>query len=144
MTTILTFDPVTPAIGGALIGLGAASLMLLNGRIAGVAGIFGEIFVSKNGDKAWRFAFILGLLAAPLLAGLGGHALPVPQVPGNWPVVILGGLLVGIGTRLGSGCTSAHGMCGIARLSRRSLVATGLFMSAAVIVVAVVRHGLGG
>jgi len=144
MTTVLAFDPIAPAIGGTLIGLGAASLMLLNGRIAGVSGIFGEVFTGKTGDRAWRVAFILGLIVAPMLAGLVGLALPVPEVPGNWAVVIVGGLLVGAGAKLGSGCTSAHGMCGVARLSRRSLVATMLFMGAAIVVVAVVRHGLGG
>ena len=141
MPTLLSFDPVAPAIGGALIGLGAASLMLLNGRIAGVSGIFGEVFTGRAGDRAWRIAFVLGLIVAPLLAGMAGLALPVPQVPGHWAAVIGGGLLVGIGARLGSGCTSAHGMCGVARLSLRSLVATALFMSAAVVVVAIVRHG---
>ncbi len=118
--------------------------MLLNGRIAGVSGIFGEALTGKSRDWAWRTAFIAGLIVAPLLAGGFGFNLPVPEVPGNWPVIIIGGLLVGIGARLGNGCTSAHGMCGVARLSRRSLVATMLFMSAAVVVVATVRHGIGG
>jgi uncharacterized protein len=144
MADLMTFDPVTPAIGGALIGLGAALLMLLNGRIAGVSGIFAEILYFRTGDWGWRVAFVLGLIAAPILAGLAGVGMPAPQMPSNWAVVIIGGLMVGVGARLGSGCTSAHGVCGVARLSPRSIVATALFMAAAATVVAVVRHGLGG
>ena len=137
------FTPVSAAIGGALIGLAAALLMLLSGRIAGISGILGES-LNTGTDKGWRLAFLAGLVAAPLLATLAGYGVPSPQMPGSWGVIVLGGLLVGFGTRLGTGCTSGHGICGIARLSPRSLAATALFMAAAIIVVFVTRHVLGG
>ena len=98
----------------------------------------------RSNDRAWRAAFLLGLVVSPILAHMIGFSLPAPQVQASWPVVIGGGLLVGAGARLGSGCTSGHGMCGVACLSRRSLLATALFMGAAIIVVAVGRHGIGG
>jgi len=137
------FTPVSAAIGGALIGLSAALLMLLSGRIAGISGILGES-LSAGTDRGWRLAFLAGLVAAPLLATIVGYAVPSPQMPGSWGVIVLGGLLVGFGTRLGTGCTSGHGICGIARLSPRSLAATALFMAAAIIVVFITRHVLGG
>jgi|SRR5262245_35389230 len=137
------FTPVSAAIGGALIGLSAALLMLLSGRIAGISGILGES-LNAGTDRGWRLAFLAGLVAAPLLATIVGYAVPSPQMPGSWGVIVLGGLLVGFGTRLGTGCTSGHGICGIARLSPRSLAATALFMAAAIIVVFITRHVLGG
>ncbi len=137
------FTPVSSAIGGALIGLSAALLMLLSGRIAGISGILGES-LNAGTDRGWRLAFLAGLVAAPLLATIVGYAVPSPQMPGSWGVIVLGGLLVGLGTRLGTGCTSGHGICGIARLSPRSLAATALFMAAAIIVVFITRHVLGG
>jgi uncharacterized membrane protein YedE/YeeE len=135
------FDPVSAAIGGALIGLAATLLMLLTGRIAGIAGIFGDLVDLAGGDRVWRLAFVLGLIAAPLVLAGAGHALRAPMMPG-WIVVVMAGLLVGFGTRLGNGCTSGHGICGIARLSPRSMAATVTFMAAAMLVVAVVRHAL--
>ena len=134
------FTPVSAAIGGALIGLSVALLMLLLGRIAGISGILGE---SLSTDKGWRLAFLAGLIAAPLVAILAGFGVASPQMPGSWGVIILAGLLVGFGTRLGAGCTSGHGICGIARLSPRSLTATAIFMAAAIIVVFVTRHVIG-
>ena len=134
------FTPVSAAIGGALIGLSVALLMLLLGRIAGISGILGE---SLSTDKGWRLAFLAGLIAALLVAILAGFGVASPQMPGSWGVIILAGLLVGFGTRLGAGCTSGHGICGIARLSPRSLTATAIFMAAAIIVVFVTRHVLG-
>ena len=136
------FTPVSAAIGGALIGLSVALLMLLSGRIAGISGILGES-LSADTDKGWRLAFLAGLIAAPLVAILTGFGVASPQMPGSWGVIILAGLLVGFGTRLGAGCTSGHGICGIARLSPRSLTATAIFMAAAIIVVFVTRHVLG-
>jgi uncharacterized membrane protein YedE/YeeE len=135
------FTPVSAAVGGALIGLSAVLLMLLLGRIAGISGILGECLVADS-DKGWRLAFLAGLIAAPLIAGLAGFGPARPQMPG-WGVVVVSGLLVGFGTRMASGCTSGHGICGIARLSPRSIAATVIFMAVAIIVVFVSRHVVG-
>jgi len=134
-------DPVSALIGGALIGLAAVLLMLLNGRIAGVSGILGEALTGE--ERGWRVAFLVGLVAAPLLLGAVGDPLPSPQMPASFAIVIAAGLLVGFGTRLGGGCTSGHGVCGIARFSPRSIAATLVFMATAMVVVAILRHGLG-
>jgi len=133
------FDPISAAIGGALIGLAATLLMLLTGRIAGISGILGDLVDLASGDRTWRLAFVVGLIAAPLALAAGGHALRAPAMP-PWPIIVAAGLLVGFGTRLGSGCTSGHGICGIARLSPRSLAATATFMAVAILVVALMRH----
>jgi uncharacterized protein len=138
------FTPLSAAIGGGLIGLSAVMLMLLTGRIAGISGIFGGLLDLKAGDKDWRIAFIAGLILAPLLAGWIGYGMPSPKLPSSWTVIIAAGLLVGFGTRLGGGCTSGHGICGVARLSPRSIAATAIFMLAAIATVAVTRHVLGG
>jgi uncharacterized protein len=138
------FTPVSAAIGGALIGLAAALLMLLTGRIAGVSGIFGGLLRLGTTDKGWRIAFVAGLILAPLTGTLAGYALAEPQMPASWGVIAIAGLLVGVGSRMGSGCTSGHGICGIARISPRSIVATAVFMAVAVATVAITRHGLGG
>lgn len=138
------FTPISAAIGGALIGLAAVLLMLFNGRIAGVTGIADGLFNPRTDDRLWRAAFVVGLIAAPLAAALVGHAIPMPQMPASYVVVAVAGLLVGFGTRLGNGCTSGHGICGIARLSLRSITATMVFMIAAIIVVALMRHVIGG
>jgi uncharacterized membrane protein YedE/YeeE len=138
------FTPVSAAIGGALIGLSAVLLMLLNGRIAGVTGVFAGLIDPVGTDRAWRATFIIGLIAAPLSAALVGFAIPIPNMPRSLAVVAAAGLLVGFGTRLSNGCTSGHGVCGIARLSLRSLTATAVFMVTAVIVVALTRHVVGG
>jgi uncharacterized membrane protein YedE/YeeE len=114
------FTPLSAAIGGALIGLAAALLMLTTGRIAGISGIFGGLLIGWNvPDREWRIAFIVGLILAPLSGTLLGYALVEPQMPTSWTMIVVAGLLVGFGTRLGGGCTSGHGM-------------------------AVTRHGLGG
>jgi uncharacterized protein len=136
------FTPVSAAIGGALIGLSVALLMLLLGRIAGISGILGESLAGGS-EKSWRLAFLAGLIAAPLVATVAGYGVASPQMPTSWGVVVVAGLLVGFGTRLGAGCTSGHGICGIARLSPRSLTATAIFMVAAIVVVFVTRHVLG-
>src|SRR5690349_5847633 len=133
--------PVLSALaGGALIGSAAAVLLLLDGRIAGISGILGGTLAS--GDRSWRLAFLAGLVAAPALyvALAGASAVRIDASPA---LLVCGGLLVGFGTRLGSGCTSGHGVCGMARLSPRSLAATGLFMAATVATVFVIRHVLG-
>jgi len=138
------FTPVSAAIGGGLIGLSSVLLMLLTGRIAGISGIFGGLMNVGGDDKSWRIAFLAGLILAPLIAGLAGYAMLPPQMPASWIVIIAAGLLVGFGTRLGGGCTSGHGICGVARLSFRSVTATAIFMLAAIATVAVTRHLLGG
>ena len=137
------FTPISAAIGGALIGLSAVLLMLFNGRVAGISGILGGLLNTQASDRAWRVTFIAGLIAAPLAVGAAGYAVPVPQLPGL-VVIAVAGLLVGFGTRLGSGCTSGHGICGIARLSPRSLAATMVFMASAIVVVALTHHVFAG
>jgi uncharacterized membrane protein YedE/YeeE len=138
------FTPISAAIGGALIGLSAVLLMLFNGRIAGITGIAAGLLDPLSSDRGWRATFIVGLIAAPLTAVLLGFQLPIPEMPVSYVTIAGAGLLVGFGTRLSNGCTSGHGVCGIARLSPRSIAATGIFMVAAMIVVAVTRHLIGG
>jgi uncharacterized membrane protein YedE/YeeE len=138
------FDPISALLGGALIGLASTLLMLLTGRIAGISGILGGTLTPAVPDKGWRLAFIAGLIVTPVLGSLLGYPLPPPEMPSNWLVIVAAGLLVGFGARLGGGCTSGHGVCGIARLSARSITATLIFMASAMVVVAIVRHGSGG
>jgi uncharacterized membrane protein YedE/YeeE len=138
------FTPLSAAIGGALIGLAAVMLMLFAGRAAGISGITAGILGIGSIDRGWRLAFIAGLILAPVAAMLAGYAVPVPQMPTSWIVVIAAGLLVGFGARLGGGCTSGHGICGIARLSKRSIAATMIFIGTAVVTVALMRHVIGG
>jgi uncharacterized protein len=138
------FTPVSAAIGGVLIGLSSLLLMLLIGRIAGISGIFAGLLGPGANEKGWRLAFVAGLVLAPLIAGAIGYPMAIPQMPANWAVVIAAGILVGFGTRLAGGCTSGHGICGIARLSVRSMTATAIFMLAALVVVAFTRHVLAG
>ena len=138
------FTPLSAAIGGALIGLATLTLMLLAGRVAGVAGITAGILGIGGTDRAWRIAFIAGLILAPVAAMLAGYAVPMPQMPASWAVTVAGGLLVGFGARLGSGCTSGHGICGFSRLSKRSVVATMMFVGTAMVTVALMRHVIGG
>jgi uncharacterized membrane protein YedE/YeeE len=133
------YTPLAALSGGIVIGLAAALFVLFNGRVAGISGIIGGLFRPKAGDTAWRIAFIAGLLAAPWLF----QALaPLPEIRVNAApaTLILAGLLVGIGTRYGAGCTSGHGVCGLARLSPRSLVATVSFMLTGFVTVFVIRH----
>jgi uncharacterized protein len=139
-----SFDPISALIGGALIGLASVLLTLLTGRIAGISGILGGCLTLVAGDKVWRLAFIAGLVLAAAASGLLGYPLPTPQMPASWVLIVTGGILVGFGARLGGGCTSGHGVCGIARLSTRSMLATAIFMATAVVVVAIMRHGFGG
>jgi len=138
------FSPFSAAIGGALIGLSAVLLMLLTGRLAGISGILAGCLGFEMGDKSWRIAFMAGLVLAPLISGAFGHTVPMPEMPANWSTIVAAGLLVGFGTRLGSGCTSGHGICGIARISARSITATAIFMTAAIAIVALTRHVFAG
>ena len=138
------FTPLSGLSGGVLIGLAAAALMLLTGRIEGISGIFGGLLTPHASDRGWRIAFIAGLLAAPLLAAMASGSLPTPKMPASLALTVVAGLLVGVGTRMGGGCTSGHGVCGTSRLSARSIAATLIFMAAAIVTVAIVRHGLGG
>jgi len=133
------FTPATALIGGALIGAAAAAFVVFNGRIAGVSGILGGLLRPARGDIAWRAAFVAGLVAAPLAYGVFA-ALPAIRVDTDIAVLIVAGLLVGVGTRYGSGCTSGHGVCGISRLSPRSIVATLAFMAAGFATVFATRH----
>ena len=132
------FTPWSALAGGMLIGLAAVMFALLNGRIAGISGVLGGLLKPVRGDVAWRAAFILGIVGAPLVYGLFS-ALPFIQIDAGYGLLIAAGLLVGVGTRYGSGCTSGHGVCGLARLSPRSLVATLVFMGAGFVCVFVVR-----
>ncbi len=136
------FTPWLSLAGGILLGIASALFILVNGRILGISGIVGGLLSPKAGDVAWRVAFVLGLLAAPMLyAGLRGPW--EVRIDAGWGTVVAAGLLVGIGTRYASGCTSGHGVCGLSRLSPRSLVATMSFMAAGFVVVYLVRHALG-
>ena len=137
------FTPGSALAGGALIGLAAALFIHANGRIAGISGIVGGLLRPTPGDRGWRLAFVLGMVAAPLLWGLAA-TLPPLIIVADWPLLVVAGLIVGISTRYGAGCTSGHGVCGISRLSPRSLVATLAFMGSGFATVYVVRHWLGG
>ncbi|HEX2520455.1 MAG TPA: YeeE/YedE family protein [Castellaniella sp.] len=136
------FTPWSALGGGILIGLAAALYVLLNGRIAGVSGVLGGLLRPRPTEVAWRLAFVAGLVATPSLFWLTGHPQSIP-IDTGYGALILAGLLVGAGTRFGSGCTSGHGVCGLSRLSPRSLVATVAFMAAGFVTVFVVRHVLG-
>ena len=141
------FTPLASFIGGALIGLSAVALMLLNGRIAGISGITAGLlsFSDAAPDRGWRLAFVIGLIAAPVLLALGGAGAPEISFVAPLPAMLLAGFLVGFGTVLGNGCTSGHGICGIARLSPRSIVATMVFMAAGFAATYLVQHHvLGG
>ena len=131
---LVQFTPLLSFLGGVLIGCAAWILLLFCGRIAGINGIIGDALSAGIRDRGWRLAFLIGIIVSPLLYGLV-HPLPVIEVSASWPVLMIAGLLVGIGTRYGSGCTSGHGVCGLSRLSSRSLVATLTFMGVAFITV---------
>ncbi|WP_072786712.1 YeeE/YedE family protein [Duganella sacchari] len=133
------FTPLAALTGGLLIGLAAALLIIFNGRIAGISGILGGVLKPHTGDIAWRFAFIAGLIVAPVIYAMV-FTLPAVSIEADTPTLIIAGLLVGLGTRYGSGCTSGHGVCGISRLSPRSMIATLIFMVAGFMTVYLVRH----
>ncbi|MEJ2041884.1 MAG: YeeE/YedE thiosulfate transporter family protein [Reinekea sp.] len=149
---IINFTPVSATVGGALIGLSAAILLLVKGRIAGISGIAGGIILPERGDLLWRIFFIGGLVVGGFLYRLFSgdstegllRGVEHIQAVVNAPLLILGGLLVGIGTTIGTGCTSGHGICGLARRSPRSLVATLSFMASGFMTVLIVHHLIGG
>jgi uncharacterized protein len=138
------FTPWASLSGGILLGVASALFILVNGRVLGISGILGGLLAPKSGDAGWRIAFLLGMLAAPLVYGLLTPAgfVKAPTIDAGFATVVAAGLLVGLGTRFGSGCTSGHGVCGLSRLSPRSLVATLAFMGAGFAMVFVVRHVL--
>jgi uncharacterized protein len=137
---VATFTPVSGLVGGLLLGLAAALLLALNGHISGISGIVGGLLAPKSSDAGWRVVFVVGLLlgAFGYMLATGG-AMPV-RMQASMPILIVAGLLVGFGTRLGSGCTSGHGLCGIARLSKRSIVASAVFFGVAMVTVFLTRH----
>jgi uncharacterized protein len=140
---VTEFTPWSAALGGVLIGSAAALLLLAQGRIAGVAGILRGVLWSLRGDTAWRVAFVAGLPLGAALVGWARGGLAI-EIAASAPQLALAGVLVGFGTQLGSGCTSGHGVCGLARGARRSLLATATFMVSGAATVYVVRHVLGG
>ena len=141
MTT--DFTPFASLAGGVLIGLAAVLLMALNGRIAGMTMMIAALLSPRSGGTAWRLAFLAGAVGGPVLAMLGGAEFAFAEPTSGW-LLVLGGVIVGVGVSLGSGCTSGHGVCGIARLSPRSIVATLTFMATTFATVTLMRHGLGG
>ena len=135
----INFTPYSALAGGAILGVAVSFLLLATGQNAGISGILGGLLPPKAGDSGWRLAFIIGLVISPLVYSLF-TALPAIQIDAGLPTLILAGLLVGVGTRYGAGCTSGHGVCGLARFSPRSLVATLSFMFTGFITVGLVRH----
>lgn len=140
---ITDFTPFASLFGGILIGLGAVILMAFNGRIAGMTAMLGGVLEPKSPDSPWRLAFLAGAIAAPLIATLLGAEFSFAS-PTTGVVLAIGGVIVGVGVTYGSGCTSGHGVCGLARLSPRSLVATLTFMATTFATVTLIRHGFGG
>ena len=136
------FTPWASLSGGVLLGIASAMMVLLSGRILGISGILGGLLAPRTGDMGWRLAFLLGMGAAPLVfaALMPPELLPVVRIDASEPVIALAGVLVGLGTRYGSGCTSGHGVCGLSRLSPRSLVAALSFMAAGFATVYLLRH----
>lgn len=138
------FTPVQSLLGGALIGLSAALLLVLHGRIAGITGVLSGLLPPVARDADWRIAFVGGMIAAPFVYMWAFGVGPALASPASVPVLVIGGVIVGAGVSLGSGCTSGHGVCGLARFSPRSLVAVLCFMSTAAITVFISRHVFGG
>ena len=136
----LSFTPIPSLVGGMILGVAAALYVLLHGRILGISGIVSGLLHPKKGDWDWRLGLTLGLISAPFFAAILFGILPVIEVDASWTAVISAGFLVGFGAQYGSGCTSGHGICGLSRLSPRSLVATLSFMTAGFLVVFIIRH----
>ena len=135
------FTPLASLLGGIMLGVAAVGFILLNGRILGLSGILGGLLVPRSGDTSWRLSFLSGLLVAPItMSLLAPEIVRAPRIDSDNATVVLAGLLVGLGTLYGSGCTSGHGVCGLSRLSPRSLVATVAFMASGFAIVYVVRH----
>jgi uncharacterized membrane protein YedE/YeeE len=137
----MNFSPWTALAGGVLLGVASAAFILLNGRVLGVSGILGGLLWPRRGDTSWRLSFLLGMVLAPAAVWLAAPALiSAPRIEADTATIVAAGLLVGLGTRFGSGCTSGHGVCGLSRLSPRSLVATLSFMAAGFATVFIIRH----
>lgn len=136
------FTPYSALIGGMILGVSGFLLLLLNGQIAGISGIFANLFLNFSKKLTWQICFLVGLVIGPLLVIPFGYHLPT-DIDLGWPAIIIGGFLVGFGSRMGSGCTSGHGICGMGRFSPRSIIATISFMSAGIVTVFVIRHLLG-
>ena len=137
------FTPLSGVLGGVLIGIATALLLLANGRIAGISGIVGGLLAPKSGETGWRLTFIIGLWIGAIAFILARGAPFAVAIDLPWPAMVAAGLLVGFGTRMGSGCTSGHAVCGIARFSKRSIVATVVFLASAIATVFVTRHVVG-
>jgi len=140
----LSFTPIPSLLGGMILGIAAALYVLLHGRILGISGIISGLLHPTLTDSAWRLSLVFGLISAPFLAALFFGIIPVIEIDASWLVIVIAGLLVGFGAQYGSGCTSGHGICGLSRLSPRSLVATFAFMCAGFVMVFVIRHLIGG
>ncbi|MEY3799604.1 MAG: hypothetical protein RLZZ406_905 [Pseudomonadota bacterium] len=140
----LSFTPIPSLLGGMILGVAAVLYVLLHGRILGISGIVSGLLHPKLTDTAWRLSLVLGLICAPFLAALFFGIFPVVEIDSSWLAIVIAGLLVGFGAQYGSGCTSGHGICGLSRLSPRSLVATLAFMCAGFMMVFVIRHLIGG
>jgi uncharacterized membrane protein YedE/YeeE len=140
----LSFTPIPSLLGGMILGLAAALYVFLHGRILGISGIVSGLLHPKLTDTAWRLSLVLGLISAPFLAALFFGMISIVVIDSSWLAIVIAGLLVGFGAHYGSGCTSGHGICGLSRLSPRSLVATLAFMSAGFVMVFVIRHLIGG
>ena len=139
-----SFTPIPSLLGGMLLGLAAALYVLLHGRILGISGIVSGLLHPKITDTAWRLSLVIGLISAPFLAALFFGIFPIIEIDSSWLAIVIAGLLVGFGAQYGSGCTSGHGICGLSRLSPRSLIATLAFMAAGFLMVFVTRHWIGG
>jgi uncharacterized membrane protein YedE/YeeE len=139
----ISFTPIPSLLGGVILGIAAALYVLLHGRILGISGIVSGLLHPKPNDVVWRLCLVLGLLSAPLWAALFFDIRPIVQIDTDWFAILVAGLLVGFGAQYGSGCTSGHGICGLSRLSPRSLVATLTFMGAGFLTVFVMRHLMG-
>ena len=137
----IQFTPYTALAGGVLLGLASAAFILLNGRILGISGIVGGLLAPLKGDVGWRVAFLLGMACAPTVFGMlfPAHMRVAPRIDADYLVLVVAGLLVGMGTSYASGCTSGHGVCGLSRLSPRSIVATGTFMATGIATVTLMR-----
>jgi len=140
----LSFTPIPSLLGGMILGIAAALYVLLHGRILGISGIISGLLHPTLTDSAWRLSLVFGLISAPFLAALFFGIIPVIEIDASWLVIVIAGLLVGFGAQYGSGCTSGHGICGLSRLSPRSLIATLAFMCAGFVMVFVIRHLIGG
>ena len=140
----LAFTPIPSLLGGMILGVAAALYVILHGRILGISGIVSGLLHPKESDTAWRLSLVLGLITAPFLAALFFGIFPIIEIDSSWTAIVIAGLLVGFGAQYGSGCTSGHGICGLSRLSPRSLLATLAFMGAGFITVFVIRHMIGG